>query len=108
MDIKIDGISREIAEKSLERAKTARLEILEKMNEVISEPAEMSERVEKIEKISIPQDKIGLVIGRGGVTIKKITKKSGAKIDIKRDGQVFIYGKSDSIKKAKEEIERFL
>ncbi len=106
LDIKNSGISKIIIEESLERAKTARLEILDKMNQSISEPVEMSERVEKIEKIKIPADKIGLVIGKGGVRIKQLTKESGAKIDIKRDGQVFIYGKKESIKIAQEEIKR--
>ncbi len=108
LDIKNLGLSFEIFQKALEKAKTAREEILEKIKNEISEPAEISEKVERVEKMEIPKEKIGLVIGTGGATIKKITKNSGARINIKRDGQAFFYGKIENIKKAKEEIEKIL
>lgn len=108
LDLKNEGIDKKIIQESLIEAKRARLEILEKMNEVISEPAEMSSQVEKVESMKIPIDKIGLVIGRGGVNIKQITQKSGAKIDIKRDGQVYIFGSAEAIQKAKDLMQVFL
>ena len=108
LDVKIDGINREIVEQALERAKKARLIILEKIKNTISEPAEMSERVERIEILKIPEDKIGLVIGKGGVIIKKITRESKAKIDIKHDGRAFIFGKKESIQAAQEAIKKII
>lgn len=108
LDIKNNGISREIIEETLKRAKDARLKILENINDTISEPAEMSDKIEKVKIVEIPQFKIGLVIGKGGMTIKKITKLSKARIDIKSDGRAFIFGKGDSIKIATEEIKKII
>ncbi len=104
LDIKIDGLDLDLMAKILERAEQGRIEILKKMKTEISEPAEMSPQIQRIKRINIPQDKIGLVIGKGGVNIKKIISQSGAKIDIKRDGTVFIYGQGESIQKAEKLI----
>jgi polyribonucleotide nucleotidyltransferase len=104
MDIKIEGITKEIMAVALEQAKAGRLHILEKMNAVITEPrAEMSEYAPRITTIKIHPDKIRDVIGKGGVTIRAITDETGTEIDIDDDGTVKIYSvdkaASDAAKK---------
>ncbi len=92
MDIKIDGITREIMEVALAQAKQGRMHILGKMNEVITEPRkEMSEHAPRITTIKINPDKIRDVIGKGGSTIRAITEETGATIDIDDDGTVKIF-----------------
>jgi polyribonucleotide nucleotidyltransferase len=89
MDIKIDGITREIMEQALEQAKAGRLFILEEMNKAISEHREqMSAYAPRIMTFSINPDKIRDVIGKGGATIRMITEETGASIDITDDGVV--------------------
>ena len=91
MDIKIDGITKEIMETALNQAKEGRLHILSKMNEVIStHKNEMSEFAPRITTIKIHPDKIRDVIGKGGATIRAITEETGATIDISDDGTVSI------------------
>ncbi len=87
MDIKIEGITKEIMEIALEQAKHARLHILDEMNKVISAPNEhMSEHAPRITTVRINPDKIRDVIGKGGATIRSITEETGAAIDINDDG----------------------
>ena len=107
MDIKIDGINREILTISLAQAKKARLEILEHMNQVISTPrSQLSEYAPKTITMQIKVNKIKDVIGKGGETINKIIDQTGVKIDIEEDGQVFIYGvDQQSLDQAKQMIE---
>ena len=89
MDIKIDGITKEIMEAALEQAKHGRLHILGEMNKAISQPREdMSEYAPRIITFKIDPDKIRDVIGKGGVTIRSITEETGASIDITDDGTV--------------------
>jgi polyribonucleotide nucleotidyltransferase len=91
MDIKIDGITREIMEQALEQAQQGRLHILEKMAETITETrSEMSEYAPRIISITINPDKIRDVIGKGGATIRTITEETGTTIDITDDGTVKI------------------
>ena len=91
MDIKIDGITREIMEVALHQAKQGRLHILEQMNAVLaSHKKEMSEFAPRITTIKINPDKIRDVIGKGGSTIRAITEETGATIDIDDDGTVKI------------------
>ena len=91
MDIKIDGITREIMETALHQANDGRLHILEKMNAVLSShKTEMSEYAPRIATIKIHPDKIRDVIGKGGATIRAITEETGAVIDITDDGVVNI------------------
>ncbi len=91
MDIKIDGITKEIMEVALHQAKEGRLHILGKMNEVLSShKEEMSEFAPRITTIKINPDKIRDVIGKGGATIRAITEETGATIDIDDDGTVKI------------------
>ncbi|WP_455204036.1 polyribonucleotide nucleotidyltransferase [Kaarinaea lacus] len=90
MDIKIDGITREIMDTALAQAKDGRLHILSKMNEVISETGEMSDYAPRYITLSIKPDKIRDVIGKGGATIRSITEETGASVDISEDGTVKI------------------
>jgi polyribonucleotide nucleotidyltransferase len=91
MDIKIDGITREIMEAALAQAREGRLHILNKMNEAIATPRqEISEYAPRITTIRISPDKIRDVIGKGGVTIRAITEETGATIDIDDDGTIRI------------------
>ncbi len=91
MDIKIDGITKEIMEKALEQAHEGRLHILSKMNEVISAPrSEMSDFAPRYVTFKIHPDKIRDVIGKGGATIRAITEETGTSIDITDDGTVKI------------------
>jgi polyribonucleotide nucleotidyltransferase len=89
MDIKIQGITREIMATALQQAKEGRLHILEKMNTVLAEArSEMSDFAPRILTIKIDPAKIRDVIGKGGVTIRAITEETGAAIDITDDGLV--------------------
>ena len=91
MDIKIDGINRQIFEQALEQARKGRAYILGKMLECIPAPRpSLKEHVPKITTLKINPDKIKDVIGPGGKVIKKITEESGAKIDIEEDGTVYV------------------
>jgi polyribonucleotide nucleotidyltransferase len=91
MDIKIEGVTLEIMEKALAQAKAGRLHILDKMGEVLAEPRpDLAPHAPRIEMITINPDKIKDVIGTGGKIIKEIVAKTGAKIDINDNGQVFI------------------
>jgi len=89
MDIKIQGITREIMDIALEQAKDARLHILGEMGKVIDAPREeMSEFAPTIITIKIDPEKIRDVIGKGGATIRSITEETGASVDIDNDGTV--------------------
>ncbi|GGA39386.1 polyribonucleotide nucleotidyltransferase [Paenibacillus physcomitrellae] len=91
MDIKIDGIDRQILNEALEQAREGRMFILDKMTEVISKPKEnLSPYAPKIMVMQINPDKIRDVIGAGGKVINKIIEDTGVKIDIEQDGRVFI------------------
>ena len=91
MDIKIDGITREIMEAALAQAREARLHILGEMGKALAEPRpEMSEYAPRIITIKISPEKIRDVIGKGGSTIRAISEATGATIDIDDDGTVKI------------------
>ena len=91
MDIKINGITREIMQVALSQAKDARLHILGKMNEVLATSREkMSEWAPSIITIKIDPEKIREVIGKGGAVIRAITEETGTTIDIENDGTVKI------------------
>jgi polyribonucleotide nucleotidyltransferase len=91
MDIKIDGITKEIMQEALVQAKDARLHILAEMNKVIDAPREeMSEWAPTIITMKIDPEKIRDVIGKGGSTIREITEQTGATIDIDNDGTIKI------------------
>ncbi|HSM31450.1 MAG TPA: polyribonucleotide nucleotidyltransferase [Woeseiaceae bacterium] len=91
MDIKIQGITREIMNKALEQARDARLHILGEMGKVLSTPREeMSEWAPTIMTMKIDPEKIRDVIGKGGAVIRAITEETGATVDIENDGTVRI------------------
>ncbi|WP_295446392.1 polyribonucleotide nucleotidyltransferase [uncultured Thiodictyon sp.] len=92
MDIKIEGITREIMEVALAQAKVGRLHILGEMSKVINvHRSEMSEHAPRIIEIKIHPEKIRDVIGKGGSVIRAITEETGATIDITDDGVVKIF-----------------
>jgi polyribonucleotide nucleotidyltransferase len=102
LDIKIDGLTDEIVEGALKRAKTARFDILKKMLAKIDKPrASLSQYAPKVQIVKIPTDRIGEVIGPGGKMIRQIIASTGATVDVNDDGSVFISGTSeDAVAKA--------
>ncbi|MEA2087986.1 MAG: polyribonucleotide nucleotidyltransferase [Candidatus Caldatribacteriota bacterium] len=107
MDLKIAGVSKNTMQDVLQRSKEARLYILDKMNKAMPKPKEeLSDYAPKISVITVDPAKIGMVIGPGGKNIKKIIEISGASIDIKDDGEIFIASPDGkSLKQAKKMIE---
>ncbi len=108
MDIKVNGITKDIFEEALAQAKTARAQILENMLNAISEPRpEVGEFAPKIFKMMIPVDKIRDVIGPNGKMINQIIAAcDDVKIDIEDDGQVVIYHQDmNAVKKAAQMID---
>jgi polyribonucleotide nucleotidyltransferase len=105
MDIKIDGITREIMEQALSQAQEGRMHILAEMGKVISAPrAEMSDYAPRIMTIKINPEKIRDVIGKGGATIRALSEETGVSIDIDDDGTVKIASTDNAA--AKEAIRR--
>ena len=91
MDVKISGLTLDIMAKALEQAHKARLLVIGKMNEAISQPrSELSQYAPRIITLKVPVDKIGDIIGPGGKIIRGIIEATGAKIDIDDDGTVII------------------
>lgn len=91
VDTKLHGLTREVVEGALEKAKVARMTILDKFAEVIPEPREaLSQYAPRVFVVEIHPDKIGDIIGPGGKVIKKIEAETGAKLDIEQDGHVYI------------------
>ena len=107
MDIKVQGITKEIMQVALAQAKEGRLHILSKMQESMSVVrTELSEHAPRMVTIKIHPDKIREVIGKGGATIQAITKETGCSIDIQDDGTVTIASTSASgMEEAKRQIE---
>lgn len=104
MDIKVEGIKREILEEALEKARIARLHILDNIKATIDKPREnLSPFAPIIYIIVIDPEKIGEVIGSGGKVINKIIEQTGVKIDIDDDGKVSVI--SNDHEKAKEAID---
>jgi polyribonucleotide nucleotidyltransferase len=95
MDIKITGVTFDILRDALAQAQEARMTILGKMTEAISEPrAELSQYAPRISAIQIDTEKIGAVIGKGGETIRALSEEFDAQIDIDDDGTVRIYAQT--------------
>ncbi|MHB9033586.1 MAG: polyribonucleotide nucleotidyltransferase [Anaerolineae bacterium] len=91
LDIKITGLRWEIIEETLQRAREARLQILDVMNAVIPAPrAELSPYAPRIQTVKIPVDKIGALIGPGGKTIRGIIEETGVTINVEDDGTVLV------------------
>ena len=110
MDIKIQGISKEILQAALKQAHEGRMFIMEKMNAVIDKPRpELSPYAPRIISMTIDPDKIRLIIGKGGTTINRIISETGVKIDIDDLGLITIASPDmDSALKAQKEIELLL
>ncbi|MCH6267075.1 MULTISPECIES: polyribonucleotide nucleotidyltransferase [Neobacillus] len=107
MDIKIEGLSREILEEALQQAKVGRMQILDSMLATLAEPRpDLSRFAPKILTMTINPDKIRDVIGPSGKQINKIIEETGVKIDIEQDGTIFIASAdSEMNQKAKQIIE---
>lgn len=100
MDIKIEGINEEIMEIALNQAHTARIDILNQMNQVLAASrTEVSDNAPSMLTMRIDADKIRDVIGKGGATIRAICEETNASIDIEDDGSIKIFGdtKEDAI-----------
>lgn len=111
MDIKIDGITKEILQEALAQAKVARKDIMDNMLAAIDQPrAELSPYAPKVKMMKIDPDQIKAVIGQGGKTINEIIEQSdGVKIDIEQDGTVVIYHyDQEAINKAMAIIEKIV
>ncbi len=110
LDIKREGITLKMITDTFAASTKARLQILEKMESVLAAPrTELSEFAPKIVMVSLPEDKIGEVIGSGGKTIKALMQKYGVQIDIDDDGQASISAQSkEDIDKAAYEIESMI
>ena len=106
MDVKIEGVTFEILEKSLEQTKKARLQILDFIEEVIKEPRkDLSKFAPRVITLNIDPEKIGEVVGPGGKMIKSIITRTGATtIDIEQTGVVYIAGSKENAEAAAAEV----
>ena len=106
MDIKIQGITKEIMQIALAQAKEARLHILEQMKAAVSGPQELSQHAPRLFTMKINQDKIRDVIGKGGETIRALTAETGTEINIEDDGTITIAAVNvDAVEAARKRIE---
>jgi polyribonucleotide nucleotidyltransferase len=109
LDLKINGLPFEIAKVAIHQARDARVEILKTMLASLPAPrADLSQYAPRIQTIQIDPEKIGLLIGPGGKTIRRITETTGAQIDIAEDdsGKVFIYSNNaDAMNRAIKEVD---
>jgi polyribonucleotide nucleotidyltransferase len=106
LDLKLPGIPQKIMSEAIRQARDARMRVLDVMAEAITAPRkELSQYAPRIETVRIQPDKIGLLIGPGGKTIKGIVAETGAEINIDDDGSVHIYSANRaSLNRAKEII----
>ena len=106
LDLKLPGVSHELLAAAIRDAKEKRTKVLDVMNGAISAPRkEMSQYAPRIETVKINPDKIGLIIGPGGKTIKSIVAETGAEINIEDDGSINIYSNNgEAMLRAKEII----
>ena len=102
MDMKVHGLPVAVLRQAIEQSKAGRAHILEHMLSVLAAPRDqLSPYAPRIEKLKIDPDKIGVVIGKGGEVINKITSETGAEVDIKEDGLITIASPNgESIEKA--------
>lgn len=109
MDIKIDGITKDIMSVALEQAKKGREHILNIMNESIAEPRkELSEFAPRMHTMKVHPDKIRDIIGKGGATIRTLIEETGANIDIEDDGTIRIVAQDQqSCEEAQRRIDLF-
>jgi polyribonucleotide nucleotidyltransferase len=98
MDIKISGVTFDILRDALDQAKEGRTFILGKMAEVITEPSEeLSQYAPRITSIQIDTDKIGMIIGKGGETIRALSDEFESQIDVSDDGTILVYAQSGTL-----------
>jgi len=109
MDTKTDGLSMEIVEQTFKQSKEARIKVLEKMAETISEARkELSSFAPRVAQVKVSVDKIGEIIGPGGKHIKELSETTGAEVEIEEDGTVNIYATSqEAIDLAVKRIEMY-
>jgi len=106
VDLKLRGLTWDVVEAALARAKQGRLQILDFMSTILPEPrAELSAHAPRITVMTIPVDKIGALIGPGGSNIRRVCEISGAQIDIEDDGSVSIFANNaESLAIAQNEV----
>ena len=106
VDLKLRGLTWDVVEAALQRAKQGRFQILDFMESVMPAPrAELSAHAPRITVMMIPVDKIGALIGPGGSNIRRVCEISGAQIDIEDDGKVSIFANNaESLKMATDEV----
>ncbi len=106
LDLKLPGISLQLMEEAIYRTRDARFHVLEVMQSALAAPrTTMSQYAPRIETIRINPDKIGLIIGPGGKTIKGIVAETGAEINIEDDGAINIYSSNgEALERAKQII----
>ena len=106
LDLKLPGIKLDLLDQAIYKAKESRTKVLAVMNAVLDRPrTEMSQYAPRIETVRINPDKIGLIIGPGGKTIKGIVAETGAEINIEDDGSINIYSSNgEAMKRAKDII----
>ena len=107
LDLKIKGISEEILRATLVQSREARIEILRQMLTAISRPkAELSDWAPRLERTHIDPDKIGMLIGPGGKTIRAIQESTGASLDVEDDGTVTIASaNAEAVRAAMRQVE---
>ena len=106
MDIKIDGINEEILEKALTQARDARMHILGIMDEAMPKTNELTSLAPYFCKFKVHKDKVKVVIGKGGSTIKGLQDEFGVTIELQDDGSVSVFGENKAVAEAaKEKIE---
>ena len=106
LDVKVEGVSVKILGEAMRQSKLARVAIIDRIEKEIPKPrADISPKAPKILIIKINPEKIGMVIGGGGKTIKEIKEKSGAEITIEEDGTVYLTGVGDSAERARAIVE---
>jgi len=107
LDLKLPGLPLAMLEEAIKIAKDGRTKVIDKMAESITAPGELSAYAPRIVSVTIPQDRIGELIGPGGKNIKAIQAESGAELNIEDDGTVHIYAsKQVGLERAKEMIDR--
>ncbi len=107
MDIKCSGVSPEVMEAALEQARQGRFFIIKAMSEALPEPREeVSPNAPRMLQLSVPVDKIGLLIGPGGKNIRGLIEKYDVEIDVEDDGRVFVFGRdAEKVDAVRREVE---
>jgi len=109
MDVKVGGIPLTVLKEAFEKAKAARIKILDTIEAEIKEPRkELSPRAPRIISVKIRPDQIGMVIGGGGKVINEIKETTGVEIDIEENGTIYITGEPVGAEKAKSLIENIV